>query len=73
MQVHGLFRIHGTEHEITLPFQVQADAGQVTATTQFPVPYVKWGMKNPSTFLLKVNDTVDIGIRAIGPMSAESH
>ena len=72
VQVHGLLRIHGTEHEITLPFQVQADAGHVTATTQFPVPYVKWGMKNPSTFLLKVNDTVDIGIRAIGQMSAES-
>ena len=52
-QVHGLFRIHGTEHEITLPFQVQADAGQVTATLQFRVFFVKWGMKNPSAFLLK--------------------
>lgn len=73
VQVHGLFRIHGGEHEITLPFQVQIDAGQVTATTRFAVPYVKWGMKNPSTFLLKVDDTVEIGIRASGRLSMESH
>src|SRR6476659_6007802 len=62
VQVHGMFRIHGADHEMTLPFQVQTEAGQVTAATQFSVPYVKWGMRNPSTFLLKVNETVDIGI-----------
>jgi polyisoprenoid-binding protein YceI len=73
IQVHGLFRIHGGQHEMTLPFQVQAEAGQVTATTRFPIPYVKWGMKNPSTFLLKVSDTVDIGIRAVGRLSTEAH
>ena len=69
VQVHGVFRIHGSDHELTLPFQVRAEAGQITATTEFPAPYVKWGMKNPSTFLLKVNDTVRIGIRAIGRIS----
>lgn len=66
VQVHGQFRIHGTDHEMTLPFQLQADAGQLTAATHFPVPYVKWGMKNPSTFMLKVNETVDINIHAAG-------
>jgi polyisoprenoid-binding protein YceI len=71
IQVHGLFRIHGADHEITLPFEVQTAAGQVTAETRFSVPYVKWGMKNPSTFLLKVNETVDIGIRATGRFSEE--
>jgi polyisoprenoid-binding protein YceI len=71
VQVHGVFRIHGGDHEITLPFQVQNEKGQITASTKFPVPYVKWGMKNPSTFLLKVNDRVDIGIHATGRLSAE--
>ena len=72
IQVHGVFRIHGADHEMTLPFDVQTEAGQVTALTRFSVPYVKWGMKNPSMFLLKVNETVDISIRAAGRLSEET-
>ncbi|MCU1339588.1 MAG: YceI family protein [Bryobacterales bacterium] len=71
IQVHGFFRIHGADHEMTLPFEVQREGGQVTAATQFSVPYVKWGMKNPSTFLLKVNDKVEISIRTAGRFSEE--
>lgn len=72
VQVHGLFRIHGADHEMTLPVQVKTEAAQVTATTTFPVPYVKWGMKNPSTFLLKVNETVEITIHAAGRVSTRT-
>ena len=63
VRVHGVFGIHGAEHEITIPAQVEASAGQLVATLTFPVPYVKWGMKDPSNFLLKVKDTVDIEIK----------
>jgi hypothetical protein len=42
---------------------------QLEADTQFPVPYPKWGMKNPSTFLLHVADTVQIHIHAVGRLS----
>ncbi|MDQ6677870.1 MAG: YceI family protein [Acidobacteriota bacterium] len=66
VHVHGQFRIHGGDHELTLQFEVQSEAGQVTAITRFSVPYVSWGMKNPSTLLLKVNQTVEIGVRAAG-------
>ena len=62
--VHGLFRIHGTDHEMTLPFKVQMSGGQMTATTHFTIPYVNWGMKNPSSLLLRVGDKVDIDITA---------
>jgi polyisoprenoid-binding protein YceI len=64
VEVHGLFKIHGTEHEVTLQAQVSKKGGQWTAATHFVVPYVKWGMKNPSTFLLRVNDKVEIDIHA---------
>ena len=66
LQVHGLFKIHGAEHEITLPIEVQMKDGAITATTHFMVPYVRWGMKNPSNFLLRVNDKVVIDIRTTG-------
>ena len=69
IQMHGLFRIHGVDHEMTLAFQVETEARQVTASTHFSVPYVQWGMKNPSTFILKVNETVDVDVRATGELS----
>lgn len=66
LQVHGVFKIHGTEHEVTFPVHVEMKGEQVTATMHFVVPYVKWGMKNPSNFILRVSDKVQIEIRANG-------
>ena len=63
--MHGVFLIHGAEHEITMPLQVAAAAGRYTATSHFTVPYVKWGMKNPSNLLLRVSDHVEITIHTV--------
>jgi polyisoprenoid-binding protein YceI len=52
--LHGMFSIHGAEHEITLP-----------AAIAFAVPYVQWGMKNPSTLFLRVSDKVEISIHTV--------
>jgi polyisoprenoid-binding protein YceI len=66
VQVHGMFAIHGAEHEITVPVRVEMGPGWWTASLDFAVPYVKWGMRNPSTFLLRVDQSVDIKIQASG-------
>jgi len=60
-----MFGIHGAEHELTVPLQVEASNGQYNATGTFKVPYIKWGMKNPSTLFLRVNDTVEITIHTV--------
>ena len=65
VQLHGVFAIHGVEHEILLPAAVDAAAGQYSVSATFEVPYVKWGMKNPSTLLLRVNDKVEIAIHTV--------
>jgi hypothetical protein len=67
VQVHGMFGIHGTDHEITVPAQVELTPDHWSLTVHFAVPYVKWGMKDPSTFVLRVAKTVDIDLRALGP------
>jgi polyisoprenoid-binding protein YceI len=64
IQVHGTFRLHGTDHEFTMPVEVEMKDGQAIASSHFAIPYIKWGLKNPSVFMLKVNDTVQIGIEA---------
>jgi polyisoprenoid-binding protein YceI len=65
VRIHGMFRIHGADHEITFPAEVEAVKGEYTATLHFAVPYVRWGMKNPSTLILRVSDTVNITIHTV--------
>ena len=70
----GVLKLHGQDHEMTLTFNVQPEAtGQVTATTRFSVPFVKWGLKNPSTFILRVSDNVDVDVHASGQLTTVPH
>jgi polyisoprenoid-binding protein YceI len=66
VKVHGTFRIHGVDREITAPAEVEISPDRWTATVHFTVPYEKWGMKNPSTLFLRVNDSVEIDLAAAG-------
>ena len=68
-QMHGIFSIHGEDHEVVMPLEVQASEGRYTATAHCSVPYVKWGMKNPSTLMLRVNDTVEIKIETVASIA----
>jgi polyisoprenoid-binding protein YceI len=67
VQVHGMFGILGVEHEITVPAQVELAPDHWSLAVHFAVPYVKWGLKDPSTFILRVEKTVDIDLNARGP------
>lgn len=66
LQVHGMFGIHGAEHEVTFPVQVNLAGNGWSAKASFQVPYVKWGMKNPSVLFLRVADTVQVQFHAAG-------
>jgi len=72
VSVHGMFRIHGVEREITVPTQVEMAADLWSATVHFTVPYAKWGMKNPSTLFLRVNDWVEIELALSGTIVEHS-
>lgn len=69
VQVHGMFGIHGSEHEITVPAEVELAPDHWSVAVHFKVPYVNWGMKDPSTFVLRVEKTVAIDLRASGSSS----
>ncbi|MGD0666294.1 MAG: YceI family protein [Bryobacteraceae bacterium] len=65
MQVHGVFAIHGAEHQLTAPVEVRVSGSQYAITARFTVPYQQWGMKNPSTFFLRVDDKVDLTLHTV--------
>ena len=66
VRVLGQLTIHGASHEVTIPMQVNMNGSEVSGKGSFEVPYVDWGMKNPSNFLFKVNKTVEIELVGVG-------
>jgi polyisoprenoid-binding protein YceI len=68
LQVHGLFTLIGTPHEIDVPMQVQVNGEQIHAVGSFVVPYVQWGLKDPSTFMIRVNKEVHVDLDLSGTL-----
>ena len=66
VQVDGVFRLHGSEHPMTIPLLVQMKGNSLSARTHVSIPYITWGLKNPSTFVLHVSDKVNVDITAKG-------
>jgi polyisoprenoid-binding protein YceI len=73
VRVHGIFNIHGADHELTVPADVEMFPDHWKAMFHFAVPYVNWGMKNPSTLFLRVGASVDIDVTASGTLETNSN
>jgi polyisoprenoid-binding protein YceI len=69
IQVTGVFTLHGAPHDLTVPMQIHIEGNSLAAKTHFTVPYVKWGLKDPSIFILKVAKEVDIDLSLAGGLS----
>jgi polyisoprenoid-binding protein YceI len=66
VRVYGQFTIHGSSHEVIIPLQLSISGSEVNGTGKLVVPYVDWGMKDPSNFLFKVDKTVSVELIASG-------
>ncbi|HVW06987.1 MAG TPA: YceI family protein [Bryobacteraceae bacterium] len=69
IKLQGTFRIHGAAHELTLDVKSQIAGGQINADLTFGIPYVAWGMKDPSTFVLRVSKTVQLTAHVAGAIT----
>jgi len=69
IQVTGIFTLLGTPHDITIPLLVHLQGTAATAKAHFVVPYVQWGLKNPSFMIWKADDDVAIDLSLTGRLS----
>ena len=65
IDLNGTLQLHGGEHELTLATTVSRAGDRLTAGTHFEIPYVDWGMKNPSSLLLHVGSQVELDVKIV--------
>jgi polyisoprenoid-binding protein YceI len=68
VRIHGIFMLHGREHELTIPVQAELGTDHWSGSAKFDIPYVDWGLKNPSNFLLKASHTVNVELELKGSL-----
>ena len=69
IQVTGIFTLLGTPHEITIPVLVHLEGTTAAAKAHLVVPYIKWGLKNPSFLIWKADNDVAIDLFLTGRLS----
>lgn len=66
--LHGKFHLHGVEHPLALPVKAEIQGGRAVADTSFAVPFIDWGLHDPSIFFLRVEPVVTVNVHAEGDL-----
>ncbi|HSS75364.1 MAG TPA: YceI family protein [Thermoanaerobaculia bacterium] len=73
IELHGTLEMHGTRQPIGLPATVMTTDGKtVTGTGSLILSYLKWGLADPSVFLLRVEKEVHVTVKAAGTIRTEA-
>ena len=65
-RLEGVLKLHGAEHQVVMETSGTLIGGNLVATAHFSIPYVEWGLKDPSVLFLTVAKQVDIDIATAG-------
>lgn len=73
VRLSGIVELEGRPHAMMLTVSIapEGPGGAVSADTKMRIPYAQWGLKNPSTFFLRVSDHVDVEIHATGQLKVD--
>jgi polyisoprenoid-binding protein YceI len=69
IQVTGIFTLLGAPHEITIPMLIHLEGSTATAKAHFVLPYIQWGLKDPSFLFWKADKDVAIDLVLPGRLS----
>lgn len=58
----GVVTLLGKEHPLSMPTHVTRAADKVHLVTTFPIPFVEWGLEDPSVIFMKVEKVVQLTI-----------
>ena len=69
VKVAGLMLLHGAQHPLTIDATVKREENNVTIHSNFPVPFVEWGLRDPSILMFKVSKQVIVDVTANARLS----
>lgn len=70
LRLVGVMALHGTDHPMTILIGVDAEGERVRSLATFQIPYVEWGMEDPSIFIARADKVVEVTVRAEGHFGA---
>lgn len=70
VKLRGVFSIHGADHDVIAQVHADLAGDHWKGTSKFEVPYVQWGIKDPSNFLLKVKPVVEVELEMTGEIKS---
>lgn len=64
--IRGVLTLHGADHDIAAPVRGWLLGSEVQASCRFSIPYVSWGIRDPSVLFLRVAREVSLDVEAVG-------
>jgi len=72
VELGGTMSIHGEDHPMNLAATVTVDGGRLSGRAEFSIPYVDWGMEDPSWFVLRVAKQVRVRVEIRGTVTRDT-
>jgi polyisoprenoid-binding protein YceI len=69
LRVQGLLGLHGGWHAVTLPVRLTRTGEDLVAEATLTIPYVAWGLTDPSVFVFRASKRVELELHAAGTLA----
>lgn len=70
VKVRGTLTVRGSDHEVVAQVHEELAGATWKGSAKFDIPYVEWGIKNPSNFFLKASKVVSIEVEMAGAVQS---
>jgi polyisoprenoid-binding protein YceI len=71
LTVDGIMNLHGQDHPMQIAVNFHPKDTAVTSQSHFTIPFVAWGLKDPSIMLFRTNKVVALDVDAIAVPTSE--
>ena len=73
LKLYGKMLLAGHEHDTFLPISVEVEGDHFSGTSDVDVPFVEWGLHDPSILFLRVKKIVNVHVKAQGRLTSTAN